>query len=891
VTPRLPFGRAPVGEEVDAELAFHLEMTTRQLMERGMTRSQARAEAERRFGDLQSVNAECRRYGTERDQKARRAEYLGELRNDVAFAVRQLARARGFAAVAIITLALGVGATAAVFSALDAVVLRPLPFDHPERIVEYRSARRGEPDALSTPEYVAMSRSGIFDHFSAAVLGGGMTMTMGELPEIIPAARVTSEFFAVFGEQPVLGRTFSAEENQPGGPPVVIISHRLWTTRFSSDRGIVGRPLSLEGVQYSVIGVMPASFNYTRETPDMWVPLAFTSQQLNSYGARYFTTYARLKPNTSITQAKAAASSAERAFAEHIPNRTWPVSEYGASLTPFVDQLVGNFGRLLGTLLGAVGFVLLIACSNVANLLLARGAARAKELAIRSALGAGRGRIIRQLLTESLVLALVGAGLGLGVAYGLQRLILAISPSDIPRLDQVSIDWRVLAFTFALGIVSCLLFGLVPALAAAGPRLQGAMREGGRQTSVSRDRLRGVLVAAEVALAITLLVGSGLLIRSAILMQRVNPGFDPNGVLTARILLPAARYSTAEDVTRFFTTLKDEVARMPGVQASALVSIVPMTSSSMQSSILGEGQPLDDKRIQANLRLASAGFFSTMRIPFVVGRDLSPRDNATSPLVVVVNEALVKKLWPGLSVPEVIGKRIDAVSEKREVPMLRTIVGVVRDVHDAALDRAPRPEFYIPYEQTPPALWGYMGRSLVVVARAANETADAQILAKPLRQVVARQDASLPLADSETMMSYLKGTVQTARMNTLLLSLLGGIALVLAMVGTYGVVSYFVSQRTQEIGIRLALGATPALIWKYVMRRGLSPIVIGLAVGLLLSSLTTSVVQAQLFGVSGHDPLTLGGVATLLLVVGLLASYVPARRAMRVPPVVALNEG
>ena len=889
--PRLPFGRAPVEEEVDAELAFHLEMTTRELMERGMNKSQARAEAERRFGDLRSVNDECRRYGTERDQKARRAEYLGELRNDVAFAARQLTRARGFSAVAIVTLALGIGATAAVFSALDAVVLRPLPFDHPERIVEFRSARRGDPDALSTPEYVAMNRSGIFEHFSAAVLGGGMTMTMGELPEIIPAARVTSEFFAVFGQQPVLGRTFSTEEDQPGAPSVVIISHRLWTTRFNSERSIIGRSLPMEGVQFTVIGVMPASFNYTRDTPDMWIPLAFTTQQLNSYGARFFTTFARLRPTTSLAQAQAAASSAERAFAERIPNRTWPVSEYGAALTPFVDQLVGNFGRLLGTLLGAVGFVLLIACSNVANLLLARGAARTKELAIRSALGAARGRLIRQLLTESLVLALVGSVLGLGVAYGLQRLILAISPSDIPRLDQVSIDWRVLTFTLLLGIISCLLFGLFPALAAAGRRLQGAMREGGRQTSVSRDRLRGALVAAEVALAITLLVGSGLLIRSAVLMQRVNPGFDPKGVLTARILLPASRYASADDITRFYTTLRGEVARMPAVQSSALVSIVPMTSSSMQSSILGEGQPVDGKRVQANLRLASEGFFSTMRIPLIVGRDLSPTDNAASPLVVVVNEALVKKVWPGLPLPEAIGKRIDAVSEKREVPMLRTVVGIVKDVHDAALDRAPRPEFYIPYEQTPPTLWGYMGRSLVVVARAANEGVDAELLAKPLRQVVARQDPSLPLADAETMMSYLKGTVETARMNTLLLSLLGGIALVLAMVGTYGVVSYFVSQRTQEIGIRLALGATPGLIWKFVMRRGLSPIVVGLAVGLLLSSLTTSVVKAQLFGVSGHDPLTLGGVTTLLLMVGLLASYVPARRAMRVPPVVALNEG
>jgi predicted permease len=890
VTPRLPFGRAPVGEEVDAELAFHLEMTTRALMERGMNKSQARAEAERRFGDLSSVNAECRRFGTERDRKVRRAEYLGEIRHDVAFALRQLARARGFAAVAIGTLALGVGATAAVFSALDTVVLRPLPFDHPERIVEVRTTRRGTPDSPTAPEYVALNRSGVFAHVSAAVLGGGMTMTAGDLPEIISAARVTSDYFNVFSQRPELGRTFTVEEDQPGAPLVVVMSHRLWTSRFNGDRGIIGRSLPLEGTSYMVIGVMPASFDFMRGTEDMWFPMAFTPERLNNYGTRFFRVFARLRPGAQLEQGQAAATVVERVLAERIPDRTIPTSEFGVILRPFVDQLVGNFGKLLWTLLAAVGFVLLIACSNVANLLLARGAVRAKELAIRAALGAERARLVRQLLTESLLLALVGAVLGLGVAFGLQRLILAISPEEIPRLEQASIDWRVLTFTLLLGVVSCLLFGLIPALTAAGPRLQRAMREGGRQSGVSRDRTRGALVAAEVAMAITLLVASGLLIRSAILMQRVDPGFDARGVLTARILLPDARYGSTEAITHFFSVLRDEASRMPGVQSAALTSIVPMSSSSMQSTIVGEGQPRA-QAAQANLRLASDGYFATMTIGFIAGRDLTRSDNASSPFVVVVNEALVKKLWPGVPLSEVLGKRIDAVSPKRDTPLLRTIVGIVHDVHDAALDQPAKPEFYVPFEQTPPVLWPFLGRSLVLVARAANASDDGESLIKPMRKLVAQLDPSLPLADPRTMTGYLKGTLQTARMNTLLLSLLGGIALVLAMVGTYGVVAYFVSHRTQEIGIRMALGATPRLIWQYVMRRGLTPIVIGLVVGLLLSSFTTTVLRGQLFGVSGHDPLTLAGVAGLLLLVGIVAAYVPARRAMRVPPVVALNEG
>ena len=419
---------------------------------------------------------------------------------------------------------------------------------------------------------------------------------------------------------------------------------------------------------------------------------------------------------------------------------------------------MGSFGKLFVTLLGAVGFVLLIACSNVANLLLARGAARAKELAIRAALGAARARLVRQLLTESLVLALVGAVLGLGVAFGLQRLILAVSPDSIPRLEQATIDWRVLTFTLVLGVLSCLFFGLVPALSAAGPRLQGAMREGGRQSGVSRDRMRGVLVAAEVALAITLLVGSGLLIRSAVLMQRVDPGFDARGVLTARLLLPEARYSTADAVTHFYATLRDEAARMPGVQSAALASVVPMSGSTMVSPILGEGQTVSGEQPSANLRIASDGYFATMGMHLLAGRDLNTRDDASSPLVARRQRGAREK-----AVARASGSRCGRQADRRSLEArprltLRTIVGVVNDVHDAALDQpASRPEFYVPVEQTPPGLWPYMGRSLVLVVRAANPDVDATTLEKPLRRVVAQLDNSLPIADSHTMMSLCEG--------------------------------------------------------------------------------------------------------------------------------------
>jgi predicted permease len=467
--------------------------------------------------------------------------------------------------------------------------------------------------------------------------------------------------------------------------------------------------------------------------------------------------------------------------------------------------------------------------------------------------------------------------------------ILAVSPENVPRLEQARIDWRVLTFTLLLGVVSCTLFGLLPALRAAGPRLQGALREGGRQSGGSRDRLRGVLVVAEVALAITLLVASGLLLRSAWLMQHVDPGFEPRGVLTARLLLPAVRYPDPGSITRTYNTLRDQVAQIPGVQFASLVSVVPLSGSAAMTSVVAEGHAKDATAPQANLRLASSGYFATMGMRVTAGRDLSRQDNASSPLVVVVNEALVERLWPTLSIREVLGKRIDALGG-RSSSHLMEIVGVVANMHDDGLEQPAKPEIFVPFEQTPEKLWPLIQRSLVMVARIASPTADPEMLIKPMRRAVATVDPSLPLADSRTMASLLRGSLQTARMNTLLLSLLGGIALALAMVGIYGVVSHFVTQRTHEIGVRVALGATPALIWKFVVRRGLTPIVVGLAVGLLLSSVTTRMLRGQLYGVGAHDPFTLVAVGVLLLVVGLLATYVPARRAMRVPPVVALND-
>ncbi len=883
--------RKNVEQEVESELAFHLEMTTRELMAGGMTQQQARAEAERRFGDRTTVGAECRRLGTERDRKARRAEYRDELQQDIVFATRQLARARGFATVAVLTLALGIGATAAVFSAIDAVVLRPLPFESSNRIVTLSPTRRGERSGATPAEFFALRDSHAFGHVSAAVLGGGLTMMLADVPETIDDGRVSSEYFAVFGVRPELGRTFAPEEDAPGAPPVVVISHRLWTSHFNQDRGVIGRRVQLDGVPHLIIGVMPASFDLTNDSEALWIPLALPASEAANFGAHYLQLFARLPATMSIAQAQSVATAAERTAVERMPERKDPVSDWAVEVHRLADEMAGDYRSLLFILLGAVGFVQLIACVNVANLLLARATVRAKELAIRAALGAGRARLIRQLVTESLVLGLVGAVLGLGLAYGLVHAILAVSPANVPRLDQARINWRVLAFTLVVGVASCLLFGLLPAFHAAGRRLQASLREGGRRGTGGRDRLRGALVAVEVGLAITLLVGSGLLIRSAWLVQHVDPGFDPRGVLAARLVLPEVRYPTGDAISRAYLEIRDRAAAIPGVQSASIASVVPLSGSSMHSSVRLEHPDPGTRPPTVNLRLVSDGYFATMHIPILAGRDVSRHDDAASPLVVVINEALAKTLWPNAPTRDAIGKRIDAMpGSKKGEPHLMDVVGVVRDIHEESLNTPALPEFYAPVAQTPEVLWPFLQRSLVVVLRAANPGMDAQTLERPLRKAILQVDASLPIAEAKTMQSYLHDTQATARMNTVLLSLLGGIALSLAMVGIYGVASYFVSQRTHEIGIRLALGASPRRIWQFVARVGLTPIVVGLVLGFGLSLVTTTVLRGQLFHVSPHDPLTLTVVGIVLPIVGLVATCVPALRAMRVPPVVALNE-
>ena len=556
--------RGSVDDEVDAELAFHVEMRARELVARGMTPEDARATAIRRFGDINRVNATCRREGRRRDRDMRRTEYLSEFAQDATFASRQLLRNPGFTLVAIVTLALGIGATAAIFSAVNAVVLRPLPVPNPDRILAVYTNWRGSPGNISAGNFVhGIATARAFSDVTA-IQYSSFNLADAEDAERVIGARTTAGFFNVFGTQPQHGRVYGADEDQPGREQVVVLSHRLWSRKFGSDPAIVGRPIRLNGRQYEVIGIMPALFDFTARSEELWVPVAFTPERKATHDEHYLQVYGRLRPDASREQAL---SELQQRAADLKVKAPRDNAELGFTVTNLMDELVGDYRRRLYIMLGAVGLVLLIACGNIANLLLARGAARSGEMAMRAALGAGRGRIVRQLMTESAVLAAVSGTAGLALAWwGVQALVSA-APPGVPRLEQTAVDPLVLAFTLAIAVLCAVLFGLAPALRAARTDVQTVLKEGGRGAASGgiRDRLRTGLIVAELALALMLLVGTGLFIRSAIALDRTPPGFNPNGVLTVRLSLPASEYETPDRIVQTFERILDAARQVPGV--------------------------------------------------------------------------------------------------------------------------------------------------------------------------------------------------------------------------------------------------------------------------------------------------------------------------------------
>jgi predicted permease len=805
---------------------------------------------------------------------------------DARFGVRQLAKAPGFALLAGLTIALGIGATTAIFSVVHAVVLHPLPYPDTDRVMAVGEdfEGRGLPSSTSIGNFndwrthaTSFSALGALQSFS-------FNLSDNERPERVVGGRVTRSWFDALAVSPALGRVFAADEDAPGKDGVVVLSHRLWARRYASDPSVIGRTIQLNAVPVTVIGVMPPSFDVTVDDEDLWTPLAITPAQLASHDNHYLSLVGRLAPGVSQTQANAelrAIHSQMRALFPGDLNVNLGVIE------PLQRQVVGDYRQRLFVLLGAVTLVLLIACGNVANLLLARGGVRARELAVRTAIGASRGRIVRQLLTETAVLGGLGGALGVAIAWLAVPLLVANSPDGVPRLEQASVNSAVLTFAIVTALVSVVLTGLVPALRSASYDVRAALNDGGRAATGGRERIRHLLVAAEVALAIVLLIGAGLLVRSALNLQRIDPGFDPRGVMTARLTLPAARYVEPERVALTFDSVVSLLEKIPSVESAAATTSAPLTAGGNGNGLLPEGK-LPDKNnfVVSRLAIVTLDYFRTLRMTLVRGRLFTGDDRHGGLRVAVVNETAAHALFPG---EDPIGKRFSCCdSDGPANPGWRTIVGVVKDMRSRGPAQGARPEFFLPIAQAPTDSWTWIQRTMTLVAR--SRTGDASALTTTAREAVERVDPMVPVYQVRSMEQRLQASTSAERFNTLLKLLLGGSGLLLAAIGVYGLIAYFVADRQREIAIRMALGARGADVVRLVIGQSLQPVALGVAVGLAGAYAASRLLAASVHGVTTSDPLTFAAVVGVLAVAALAATAVPARRAVRIEPNDALRQ-
>ena len=804
---------------------------------------------------------------------------------DLRFALRGLSRQPGFTLVALLTLALGIGANTAIFGIVNAVLLRPLPYHEPDRVVllwsHWTNWSKTWVSQGELVDYQEQARSlehvGAFSSTSFNLTGGGD-------PLRVLAAQVQPEIFAALGAQPIAGRVFTADEDRPGHEHVVMLTEGLWRSQFGSDPSIVGRAIQLDAESYTVVGVLPAALRLpldyaSRTFTQIWVPLALGPNDPQQRGNHGLNALGRLRPGTSVAQAQAEIDTITGGFLQRYPDNY--DRAFGLTLVPAPLEVFGDVRPALVVLLLAVGAVLLIACANVANLLLARSEARQKELAIRVVLGAGRGRIVRQLLTESMVLSAIGGAAGVALAYGLTRGLLALDPLKIPRVQDIAINGRVLAFTAAISAVTGILFGLVPAIQSSRADLQPVLKEGGRDSRVATGWLRRVLVVGEVAASVVLVAAALLLARSFARLLDVDAGFNPAHVLTMRTSLPNQTYAEPAAMVKAYAEVGRRLRESPGVQAAGAVTGLPLASTRGDWSIRIEGQPVDHRSgLAADWQVVTPGYFEALGTPLRAGRTFTDADTADTLLVIVVNETMAKKFWPGVSA---LGRRLTMGSNGRWI----TVVGVVADVHHRGLDMQPRPEMYRPHTQ-----FRYGGANapavptMTWVVRAAGDPRAATSYARAAIHAV---DANLGISDVATMDQVLADSTSDRRLNMLLFALLGGLALALATVGVYGVVAYSVTQRTHEIGVRMAIGATPADVVRMVLNEGGRLAVAGVAVGSVVAFAGARLIRGLLFEVSATDPLTFAGVALGLLGIALLASYIPARRATRVDPMIALR--
>jgi putative ABC transport system permease protein len=796
---------------------------------------------------------------------------------DLKYALRTLARAPAFTAAATLALALGIGGSSAMFSVLDSVVLRPLAVPHAEQLVRlYEVSAGGHQGPWSTPDYLDLAKENGSFQSVAAVRTARASITVDAGPVQLPAARVTASFFATLGVHPSLGRGLTPEDDNPGAARVVVLTDGLWKREFGGDRRVLGQSLALNGRTYTVVGVMPKGFRFPLVSDaQALLPMEWTKFELETRNLHSFTAFARLKPGFSLQKAQADLD----VLGPRIASRS--VDHTGATMraAPLLDDLVGPVRPVLEALLGAVILVLLIACANVASMLLARGTARQRELAIRAALGSGRGRIIRQLLTESLLLAVVGGGLGVVIAaWGVDGLV-ALAPQSIPRLDEVRLGVPVLTFALAVSLASGVLAGLVPALQASRPDLVDALKNGAAAVT-GRSRARSTLVVAEIALALILVIGAGLMIRTLLRLLDVQTGMsaDPARVFVAELNLPGARYPKGEDSLAFQQRLLERVSALPGAQSVAIRTGVPMDpyfQAAFSFVVIGAPPPPPGQSADAEVVWASPGSLQTLGIPLLAGRDLRAADGPKAPQVLLVNEAFVRKFLGGA---DPIGRRLSSfrVDDDKDV---WTIVGVFADVHTQALDRTPQPQIVVPEAQWPQSFMR------ILVRTSGNPLA----LAPLVRSEVLALDQDLPLANPRTLEQVIAESLGERRFQTTLLTVFGAIALLLASLGIYGVVAYTVAQRSKEIGIRMALGAQRSSVLKMVMGAALRLALLGVGIGLAGAFAVTAALRSTLYQVSATDPLTFAAVSALLLGIAALASWAPARRATRVDPMVSLR--
>ncbi len=870
---RALFRRRAVEADLDDELRFHLERQAEAFALAGLPPEEAARRARLAFGGLEGVKEECR--------QARGISALETAAQDVRYGLRVLRRSPAVTATAVLTLTVGIGANTAIFSAVNAVLLRPLPYPEPDRLaVLWQATPQGRQTPVSATNFLDYQEQNRSCEHMATFHAAGLVLGGGGEPEWLRAGSVSPDFFQVLGVRAARGRTFAPEDGRSGGDKVVILGPGIWRRRFGADPGVVGRTVLLSAARYTVIGVLPAGFDFAVpgafKPAEIWVPAVLTRDdtQRGNSALRWI---ARLKRGVSPRQARTDL----QAIAQRLA-RTYPqaLSGLGVQVVPLREQRVGKVRPLLLILLGAVGFLLLIACANVASLQLARASTRQKEVALRQALGAGRRRVIRQLLTESLLLALLGGALGVLLARWGIGLLTGLAPANLPRESLGGLDPTVLGYSAALSLLTGVLFGLAPAFQSSAVALGETLKEGGRSAdeAAGGGRLRGLLMVAEVALALVLLAGAGLLARSFVRLLAEKPGFDAEHVLTVFVSLPRYAYPDGQARSAFYRQAAARLAALPGVTAAAGIDDLPLTPDRDSSSFQVEGRPplTPDRAPAAQIRTVTPGYFQALDIPLLRGRAASPTDTATAPPVLLINQALARRDFPG---EDPVGKRI--ALDDPSPPRWATIVGVVADVRDLGLEARPEPEIYLPYEQSP---LSYINLTLRVEG-------DPGRLAAAARAELRGLDKGLPLPDPQPMGSVLAASIAQRRFSMLLLGLFALIALILAAVGIYGVISYAVARRTHEIGIRMALGARRADVLRLVLGRSLGLTACGVGVGLAGGLLLTELMAGLLYGVPPADLPTFAGVALLLASVAALASYLPARRAMGVDPAVALRDG